>query len=445
MNCWIVRIIPIFCLVCVSLFCQSGEQRLKDILFIYTDDQAAYSDQILDVVMPNVNEWIKLRGENYTNYICSSPYCAPSRATVLTGMYPHNTGHHNNNTSYKKFYEKVGAETLGTWMQNAGYHTIFVGKYFNPNFPFSYDQNHVPEGWDDFLAMRSGKYIGTPYTSESFGKIIHRLIPKVFKRSDYEIKQLLNYLKAYASRHIDKPLFVYYAPFEPHTPQVGQQRPTMYGRDQVPTFKDDIESLKDQSEILSDIPQNRISLLEDRFKSLHSLDRNLLRLFQYLDSEKIYDDMYVFFGSDNGFLLGQNGLYGKRRHQDLSVNVPFYVKHPNDIYKNTTNNKLVGTVDLVSTFLDIGNQGIEADGESILNSERRKYIYAEMIETDDERPSWYMLRSDSLAIVEEEGSGYGCYDIKSDPYHQINLYDAEEHKALISMLEQSKLCKGDCP
>lgn len=438
----------LYIVILISSFysCQESRIAKKDILFIYTDDQAQYSDAFLDTVMPNVQHWIKDKSVIYTNYICSSPYCAPSRATVITGQYPHNTGHHNNSTTYKDFYKKFGDETLGTWMQRAGYHTIFVGKYFNPNFPFNYDKNHIPNGWDNFIGMRGGRYEETPYTTLKYGKGVNRRVPEKVKRSEFEVSSIIDYVKRYKRNNINKPLFIYYAPFEPHTPQIGEVRSTMYDPNSISKIDDQIIANRNlqlkESNGANHVIKN--DLMIDRFRALFTLDIELGKLFNYLNDNKSYDDMFVFYTSDNGFILGEHSRYGKELPYSYSVDLPFYVKHPNSEFANSQNSKLVSTVDLASTFMNIGGlSGITTDGENIFGARDRDFVYSEMIKTENE--SWYMIRSEKESLIEYQEGKYEYYDLYTDPYQLNNRFDPKIHKGLVAILKKGKVCYSDCP
>src|SRR3954464_15049658 len=126
---------------------------------IQTDDETL--DQLYDVfnaggvevpTMPNTLSMIAGRGITFNRYYVSYPLCCPSRVSLLTGRYAHNSNVRGNvqpNGGYSGFRAR-GAFThnLATWLQGAGYRTIHIGKFLNGygDEPYS-NGTEVPPGW----------------------------------------------------------------------------------------------------------------------------------------------------------------------------------------------------------------------------------------------------------------------------------------------------------
>ncbi len=90
------------------------------------------------------------RGVSFTRAFASYPLCCPSRTTFLTGQHSHNHGVLGNGTPIGGFDALDEQNTLGVWLQTAGYHTIQVGKFLN-----GYgvrDPRYIPPGWDEWVA-----------------------------------------------------------------------------------------------------------------------------------------------------------------------------------------------------------------------------------------------------------------------------------------------------
>jgi N-acetylglucosamine-6-sulfatase len=99
-----------------------------NIVFVLTDDMP---EELL-YRMPEVRERIVARGLRFPNAYVSESLCCPSRATILTGMYPHNTGVWTNGGSHGglKVFREEGLEehTVATWLAKSDYRTGLVGK-----------------------------------------------------------------------------------------------------------------------------------------------------------------------------------------------------------------------------------------------------------------------------------------------------------------------------
>lgn len=97
-----------------------------NIVVIMTDDQ----DDIGSLeAMPNVKALIRDQGITSTNSFVF-PLCGPARVSFLTGQYPHNHGITENLGAYQAFAPREG-NSLGPWLQAAGYSTAFIGKTIN--------------------------------------------------------------------------------------------------------------------------------------------------------------------------------------------------------------------------------------------------------------------------------------------------------------------------
>ena len=128
--------------------------------------------------MPNLAA-LAAQGVSFSNSFAVSPLCAPSRATLLTGL---DSSHHGVRTLYGPIggahvLREQGADrqTVGTWLQAAGYRTGLFGKYVN-GYGFGDVEStagpggtyYVPPGWTRWRAMASpehfGGVMGTTYT-----------------------------------------------------------------------------------------------------------------------------------------------------------------------------------------------------------------------------------------------------------------------------------------
>src|SRR5215210_6518310 len=119
-----------------------------DIVLILTDDMRA--DDLEH--MPKTQSLIVDQGLSFSNAFVTTSQCCPSRASILRGQYAHN--HHVPHNrgpegGFEKF-RKLGHEesTVATWLDEAGYNTVLLGKYF-----VQYgDAAHIPPGWDEWYA-----------------------------------------------------------------------------------------------------------------------------------------------------------------------------------------------------------------------------------------------------------------------------------------------------
>ncbi len=136
-----------------------------NIIVIQTDDQnaktvkATFRDRTggKSLVMPNTVRDIFRAGTEFRDYYATTPLCSPSRASMLTGQYPDNSGLTYNYTEQNGGWP--GWQALDTWdhnlpvtLQAAGYRTSHFGKYLNGYYDLPNDRPEtiVPPGWDDW-------------------------------------------------------------------------------------------------------------------------------------------------------------------------------------------------------------------------------------------------------------------------------------------------------
>ncbi|HYH27426.1 MAG TPA: sulfatase-like hydrolase/transferase, partial [Actinomycetota bacterium] len=136
---------------------QAQAAERPNLLFIMTDDQRV--DTM--AVMPDTRKRFPVE---FTRGFVTTPVCCPSRASLLTGRYAHDTGVRTNG-GFPRFQQSWQWRSLGPWLQSRGYYTGFVGKYMNRYSA----EDAVPPGWDEFHARirptRSGRDGGDGFTS----------------------------------------------------------------------------------------------------------------------------------------------------------------------------------------------------------------------------------------------------------------------------------------
>jgi arylsulfatase A-like enzyme len=102
-------------------------------------------------------------------------------------------------------------------------------------------------------------------------------------------------------------------------------------------------------------------------RCVESIDANIGRVLDYLDKSGLTEDTIVIYTSDQGFFLGEHGMYDKRFMYEESLRVPFVVRYPRQIKAGGVNDDIVVNVDFAETFLDYAMVPIPKDmqGRSI--------------------------------------------------------------------------------
>uniref|UniRef100_A0A7N8XNZ9 N-acetylglucosamine-6-sulfatase n=1 Tax=Mastacembelus armatus TaxID=205130 RepID=A0A7N8XNZ9_9TELE len=284
----------------------------------------------------------------------ASPLCCPSRASILTGKYPHN--HHviNNtlegNCSSKAWQKSEEAQTFPALLKSfAGYQTFFAGKYLNQ---YGHSEaggvEHVPPGWNYWVGLeKNSKYYN--YTLSLNGKAQ---------------KHGADYSKDYLTDVLDKHWLIRQA--------------------KTPMSNSSVQFLDDA--------------FRKRWQTLLSVDDLVEKIVERLEVRGELDNTYIFFTSDNGYHTGQFSLpVDKRQLYEFDIRVPLMVRGPN-IKPNQTSQMLVANVDLGPTILDIA-------GYSVNKTQMDGMSFLPIMEGRMNSSSW---RTDIL--VEYEGEGRNVSD-----------------------------------
>ena len=99
-----------------------------NILLIVTDDQRAAVDTMS--AMPKTRALFENQGTNYPNFMVTTPLCCPSRSSIFSGRFAHNTGVLTNTDADDVQAFDQGA-TIQAYLRAAGYQTGIAGKFFN--------------------------------------------------------------------------------------------------------------------------------------------------------------------------------------------------------------------------------------------------------------------------------------------------------------------------
>ncbi|MBX5496015.1 MAG: sulfatase, partial [Bryobacteraceae bacterium] len=215
--------------------------------------------------------------------------------------------------------------------------------------------------------------------------------------------------------------------------------------------------------------------MKDYLRCVQSVDDNVGRLLDYLDSEGLSKNTIVIYTSDQGFFLGDHGWYDKRLMYEESLRMPFLIRYPGKIRPGSVNDDIILNIDFAPTFLDYA--GVRAPAEMQGRSFRRNlegrtprdwrtamyYRYWMHNSADHHVPAHYGIRTTQHKLIYYYGKPLGMkgardpettpewefYDLKKDPREMNNLYGDPSQKAIIDRLKSElyKLQKevGDSP
>jgi arylsulfatase A-like enzyme len=354
-----------------------------NIVLIMTDDQTLASLS----VMPNARNLIGAQGTTFGQNFVSYPLCCPSRATYLTGQYPHN---HDvlDNQAPDGGYEKLrGGQTLPVWLLGAGYKTVHIGKYLNGYG--NRDPLEVPPGWEYWHGLVDA-YRMWGYSINHHGNRVERYGQvDVPDPALYQTDVLRDLATGFIDNHAGgtRPFFLSWAPLAPHTevgtgldldfrnPRPAPRHRGAFGGEPLPRPPSfDEADLSDKPaflrrDALTDAEiQNITKRYRSRLEALLAVDEAVKAIVDRLRANAILSNTVIVFTSDNGFMDGQHRLAaGKVHAYNPSARVPLLLRGPG-IPAGRTTDALVSNVDLAATVLDIADAtaAIPIDGLSLI-------------------------------------------------------------------------------
>ncbi|GAA2901021.1 sulfatase [Streptosporangium fragile] len=413
-----------------------------NILFILVDDLEAGDLQRF----PNIHNLLARGGTGFDRFFVTNSWCCPSRATIMRSQYVHSHGVLTNTApegGFTRFYASgLERSTIGTWMKSAGYRTGLMGKYLNHYPGGAAPPTHVPPGWDEWDVPVRNLYGEYDYTLNENGV----LRDYGSLEQDYLADVLSRKAQAFVSQPGTDPFFLYLAPIAPHNPANHAPRHSQAFADAVaprpPSFNQ--EDVADEPLWLRSLPRlgpRAIEKIDERYRrrlrAMLGVDDMVGALVETLRASGKLDETYIFFGSDNGFHLGQHRLaQGKTTPFDEAIRVPLLVRGPG-VQPGRVVGDLAATVDLAPTFAEIA--GVRppdfAEGRSLLPLLRggtptpwRQNVLLEFNRPADPGsarqtpvPAYRGMRTARHTFVRYTTGEYQLYDNASDPYQLRNL------------------------
>ena len=440
-----------------------AQRRPPNVLFMLTDDQrwdamSCVADRFFPALRtPNMDR-LASEGVRFANAFCTWSLCSPSRASFLSGTYPHVHGVRDNFTDYP-----VGRlPSYHSHLTRAGYRTAYVGKW------------HMGEGKDahrppfDFWASHAGQ---GHYQDTEFN------VSRTIDSTRFDVQGKRQLLKGYYT-HVVTDLAVDWLKTvrPPFTLQIGHKAP--HGRwfvepkyehlfDDVPVTKPTAESLLTPG--TPDWVRRRVKtwhgidgpLYETRdygtfIRTYHatipSVDDSLGEILETLRAKGELDNTIVAFAGDNGFLLGEHASIDKRTAWEESIRIPLLLRYPDAVRQPKVVDEMVLNIDLAPTILDLA--GVADVRPQMQGRSTRQLIDGKR---DGWRTSWYyqydfekefpytpnvraVRTADWKYIHYPNGEGRPdtetaeLYDLTNDPKEQRNLVAEPEAQSNLAEL-----------
>ena len=444
-----------------------GQEKRPNIIFILTDDQRwdALGVAGNPIVQTPEMDALANAGTYFKNAFSTTPICAASRASILTGLYERTHGYTFQKPRLKQPYADIIYPKL---LKENGYHVGFFGK-----LGVIIDSANQYFGQSDFYDRG-----GSPDRRGYFYKKIGKDTVHLTRYTGHQAQQFIN------NAPVDKPFCLSLSFSAPHGHDNAAEQyfwqdksADLYKNIQIP------EPLLGEDEYFNRLPKevrdgfNRVrwkwrfdtpekyqQMVKGYYRMITEIDNEIGQIRNQLKQKGIDDNTIIIVMGDNGYFLGDRQLADKWLMYDVSIRIPLIIYDPR-VKKSSSVDQMVLNIDITKTMMDMA--GITApknyQGRSLtpllVNDKtnlNRDAILLEHLWNNPDIPSSEAIRTERwkyfryrLINAPEE-----LYDLKNDPLEKKNLASDEKYAKVIAQLrkqceaaamkyQSEKLCPDD--
>ena len=450
----LIKVVSVVLLLVLVSSCKEGAQKQEvvvkkkpNIIFILTDDQrwdalGFAGNKIIKT--PNMDE-LASTGLYFKNAFVTTPICAASRATILTGLYERT---HDFNFGKPKLNNGYMYDSYPYLLKKAGYRTGLIGKF----------GVKVNEGVEDSIFDTSIKTFW-PYLKMVDGKEKHL--------ADINGDHAIDFIKS----DKDKPFCLSLSFWSPHADDGAEEQyfwpkyaDSLYVENEIPVpgtadpafFEALPEFMKHSMNRKRwywryDTPEKFQKMVKGYYKMISTVDSVIGRLRTTLEEEGLADNTVIIFMGDNGYYLGERGFAGKWLMHEQSLRVPMMIYDPREAEsdRGKTFEEMVLNLDIAPTILDLAGVEIPKtyQGESLTsfytdNTEnwRSSAFFEHQREGESLLPKTECYRDDEWKYIRYEANPefIELYNLKEDVNEVTNLAYEDKYKNLVDLY--SKKC-----
>ena len=415
---------------------------------------------VLFIAIDDLNDWIGVlgghpqaktphmdrlaqRGVLFSNAHCQAPVCNPSRASVMTSLYPSTSGIYFLNPDIIESPVASKNIVMPKRFQQEGYNVFAAGKIFHNGKGIN--ETHIPNyagqfgGFGPMPEQKISTYPGHPLWDWG-----------VYPESDDQMPdyKIASWAEKKLTKKQDQPFWMGVGFYRPHVPQFAPQKWfDMYpleslqlpktisdDLDDIPPYGIDITRLKHVSPTFEWVTENEEwkPLVQSYLACVSFVDDQVGRVLDALDNGDYGDNTYVVLFSDHGFHLGEKERFAKRSLWEDGARVPMIIVGP-DIPKGKVINKPVQLLDIYPTLLELCHLKTDPkhEGNSLVpllkNMDAEWPHYARTCFG----PGNYAIISEQYRFILYNDGSEEFYDHKNDPQEWNNVISSPEYAEVI--------------
>jgi iduronate 2-sulfatase len=485
-----IQLNPSLCLAFFALFfagCSNNsteekKDRKLNVLFVSIDDLGpnlgAYDNE--HIVSPNLDEFATT-GTTFRRTYCQAAVCAPSRASLMSGLRPDSTRVWHLGDKFRELHPKI--VTMPQHFHSNGYRTVCIGKIFHNYMPDSVswdepdlrpDQYNLPE-WqkrdgetfyvnaetqrkqkirrDEVVALRPNYYADgwnngpaweiedvhdTMYFDGAQTELAKRTLTRLGKDTQ-PFFLALGYFRPHLPFAVPKKYWDLYHPDSiplANNPYVPRNSPVMSMNSMYELRGyDGSKNLKHPTVHVMAEDTARI-LKQGYYASVSYVDAQFGRILEHLKKENLYDNTIIIVWGDHGWKLGEHNGWCKQTNYNIDIHVPMIVYSPDRGKKGGKTFEITELVDIFPSLCELA--GIDAP--SYLQGKS----FAPLM--DDPKLSWKSAAFSQFhrrPKVTPDGKRYMGYSMMTRKYHYVEWYTWNHESGLRGDFVTSELYDVD--
>ncbi|CAH8284095.1 arylsulfatase A-like enzyme [Mariniflexile fucanivorans] len=419
-----------FFIVTLCHFCYAQEK--PNVLFISVDDLndfPSYANRYEGAITPNLDK-LANQGTVFNNAYCQYSVCGPSRASVMSGFYPHNlSGSLNEDDVVQESTKALGSELMHTWFRNNGYETLAVGKILH---------GHLPEGTLDETGGRGSFSSGLGKLQRNWHQNGTMTDWAKDPETDEQMPdhQAANWAADQLSKKHDKPFFLMVGFLRPHNPwYVPKKWWDMYDREKIklPEYKkDDLEDIPKLGlkNIKNQMPRTEWAIETDQWRDIvHSylasitfVDHQIGKVIKALEESEYSKNTIIVLWSDHGYQMGEKNTFQKATLWERSTHVPLLFAGP-EVPKGKSSDRVVSLLDIYPTLLEMSGlpKNSKNEGRSLVPLIKNPSTAWSYPSVTGYNKDCYAIQNERYRYIRYADGGEELYDHQNDPNEWTNL------------------------
>lgn len=438
-----------------------------NILWYCTDQQRFDTIGALgnsQVQTPTIDELVK-NGVSFTNAYCQSPICTPSRASIMTGLYPSRTRNTRNGNDTFPSDVPLISKLIADSGYNCGligkFHLVSAGRRPEPRLDDGFDywqHSHAPR--DDWPAGEHAYADWVRANGENLDALRNSddRVPSEFHQTKWASDCAIDFI----SRDHSTPWMLNINVYDPHPPFIppsdyekqfkAEDMPGPHFRESDLKHQKTLKNVDFQGEPKKPEEHDAKSIQAKYYAMIALIDDQLARILQTLDETEQRQNTVIIFTSDHGEMLGDHGLMlkGCRFYEGL-IKVPLIFSFPKEFESNLQCNGITELLDLSATLLAVAGIEIpdyhqgknllpiltgQTPGDEIRNSARCEYFDALDTQFTSGSGSFAtMYRDDRYKLCVYHNQNLGeLYDLLEDPWEFNDLWNDPEYSEIKNRL-----------